>query len=109
MMPTSGGDTGQGDNAGSESLSDKTFPPASILGGVHVAGPTDGWGDWTDPRAHIAYAAALTTAAFPDWISRLRCVADRWPASLYMSYFGADRRTSRSAAAATRSGWWTWM
>jgi hypothetical protein len=24
--------------------------------------PTDGWGDWTDPRVHVGYAARLVDA-----------------------------------------------
>ena len=85
VIPTSGGDTGQGDSAGSESLSDKKFAPATILSGMHVPGPIDGWGDWTDPRAHLAYAAAVLDAVAHAGATTLASVNDAAQAVAHLS------------------------
>ncbi len=74
VIPTQGGDTAQGDAAGGESLPNRTFPPASIFNNLHVRTPTDGWGDWTDPRAHLAYAAAVVDALAYAQTQNLRSV-----------------------------------
>lgn len=55
-------DTGWGESTGSESPPELKLIPSHTLF-VHVDTPTEDWGDWNDPRVHIAYAANLLEAA----------------------------------------------
>jgi hypothetical protein len=60
VPPTQGGDTGWGEATGSESAPSLTVTGAGgIVGTGRVRPPTEDWGEWNDPRAHVASIGTL--------------------------------------------------